>query len=936
MSSRRPSPPPSDATIGPGSAGPIADAKSSESPADQTKVGGPPSRSSGSGEKASYGSGASRRPRRSARHRKRQTGSDASAKSSLKGEPVLTGDSQPATNQRYRITGEIGRGGWGVVQRAFDRQLQRTVAIKRITESANITATVRQRFLHEARITSQLQHPGIVPVHELDEGQAGSHASYVMKLLDGHPLRQSIRDTHASRSAQYQSSTWSHREAILPLLERFIDVCEAVAYAHQQGVIHRDLKPANVMVGRFGETIVVDWGLAKRIDGADAARDVSAIESDLNAAGDLLELPIDDSARTTAGAVVGTPAYMSPEQACGQTDTLTAATDIYSLGVMLHEIAVGRHPFAGQGVDDVLTAVRAGRWDAARLRCRHVPRALSAICDTAMQLDPSHRYPTAEALAADVRRFIAGEKVSAHRETTIDVLSRWCRRHRAIAATISIAMAMLLVVALVFGFFIRQAQLNERHARIAAQQSHRNALRRLDQSRRAADAWLIDLSGSLQFYPGLDPVRSELIEQAIVHYESLLREEAPTELGPELQLVPVRLQHYGRLQQSKLYLRLSDLHRIAGHLQQADAAYRSAQTVAKSVQSGRLSPSDRIDHRVHRINLDIAQMLIDPETASDIDGHQRWLTWQLRRQGIDNPTSAPGTKQSLDFDLANVLARLHLVACRRWQTNESPTCTGETLTQARLAHQWSAWLSRHRGTAADHRLMETAAVARADALHHLGQLDDERLVWQELIAAMQRIAQDHPNRVDYRQSIAHGRLRLAGLMTDAGGQRSEASQMYRLAIDDLRRSRSLTDGDGFCQTNLAAAEYSLATLLMKADGFVDDQTPPGPSDLEARRLLENSLSRRQRLLQNAPGVRHLSDVAEVLATLTNISNVDPDQRRLWATQADVAYQMLQEHSELTPRQSEQWSTVRRVIDGSDASVETSTVNADEPNPRGLP
>ncbi|MFG0255624.1 MAG: serine/threonine protein kinase, partial [Rhodopirellula sp. JB053] len=372
---------------------------------------------------------------------------------------------------RYQVVGELGRGGWGVVQSAIDGHLQRPVAIKRISGPISPSDGVRDRFLHEAIVTSQLQHPGIVPVHELSEDEYGN-AYYVMKLLDGKPFHYLIRQVHESQKrhpatpgdAEFDHSLaargdYGHQqlsEAILPLLERFIDICNAVAYAHNRGVLHRDLKPANVMVGAFGETIIVDWGLAKRFRDEPHVRDETTIECELDRAARRADDAFDDSQsdHTSAGSIIGTPAYMSPEQALGNIDSLTQTSDVYSLGVMLYEILVGRHPFKGLDVDTVLKRVRTGEWLPAKQVRRDVPRALSAICEKAMALSPSDRYETAEMLAEDVHRYLAGDAVHADHENWLDRASRWCRRHRTIALCVAVTTLLLLVAASIFGYHI--------------------------------------------------------------------------------------------------------------------------------------------------------------------------------------------------------------------------------------------------------------------------------------------------------------------------------------------------------------------------------------------------------------------------------------------------------------------------------------------------
>ena len=280
-----------------------------------------------------------------------------SAKPQITDEPAnrrACRSSGESTSDRYVELGELGRGGWGVVQRALDRQLQREVAVKRISSPGKIRSVEREQFLHEARITSGLQHPGVVPVHELVADEGGD-TYYVMKLLEGDTLRHHIRLAHAHAP----SEGWSRHElleSITPLLLRFIDVCNAVAYAHRCGIIHRDLKPTNVMAGGFGETIVVDWGLARYVDdkGDETTLQGPAKQSEQSGS-HRSSLPMESE-----GSVIGTPTYMAPEQARGELASLGSHSDIYSLGVILYEIVAANHPHKGMKIKTVLRRAREG------------------------------------------------------------------------------------------------------------------------------------------------------------------------------------------------------------------------------------------------------------------------------------------------------------------------------------------------------------------------------------------------------------------------------------------------------------------------------------------------------------------------------------------------------------------------------------------------
>ncbi len=245
------------------------------------------------------------------------------------GATIQSGVATGTQRGRFTIVRPHAQGGLGQVSIAHDEKLRRQVALKEIRAERAGDPYLRQRFVTEAEITGQLEHPGIVPIYALDEDAAGQ-PYYAMRFIQGRTMGEAIGEYHAA----------PHPRAFRELLRRFVSVCQTVAYAHSKGVIHRDLKPANIMLGDYGETLVVDWGLAKQMRSAECGvwsdnKDESAIHNPQSA----IEM-------TTAGAILGTPAYMSPEQASGQTDRLGPPTDLYALGAMLYELLTGKRPYA--------------------------------------------------------------------------------------------------------------------------------------------------------------------------------------------------------------------------------------------------------------------------------------------------------------------------------------------------------------------------------------------------------------------------------------------------------------------------------------------------------------------------------------------------------------------------------------------------------------
>jgi eukaryotic-like serine/threonine-protein kinase len=317
---------------------------------------------------------------------------------------------------RYRLIRRLGRGGMGTVYLVEDQELGREAALKVLTvpdPRGDFTARIRA----EARLLARLEHPNIVPVHDLGPLADGS-VFYVMKYVRGERLDE-----------------WRRKGPTRPeMLRLFQKICEAVAFAHARGVIHRDLKPENVMVGSFGEALVMDWGVAKIL--------ASRLDEQATFAGGAPGNP----EGTAEGAILGTPAYMAPEQARGENDRLDERTDVHALGALLYFLLSGRPPLQGADREEILRQARAGVAPPLRQIDAAIPRDLEAICSRAMARDPAARYPGVGELSADVDRFLDALPVQARPIGLLGKSTRFVARNRVLVFLIAAYLLMRVLV----------------------------------------------------------------------------------------------------------------------------------------------------------------------------------------------------------------------------------------------------------------------------------------------------------------------------------------------------------------------------------------------------------------------------------------------------------------------------------------------------------
>jgi serine/threonine-protein kinase len=777
---------------------------------------------------------------------------------------------------RYTLSYLHARGAMGRVWLARDDALGREVALKELRPDQADNTVVCSRFLHEARVTAQLEHPGIVPVYELGEGQT---PYYTMRFVRGCTLTEAVRSYHKHRAAGSAGSV-----GLLELLTAFVGVCHAVAYAHSRGVIHRDLKGQNVVLGDFGEVVLLDWGLAKRVgtgeickDGhgpVDAAREAylrssldpavetgagrgdksssrpsgpadasSAVAPDFEG-GDSPRVHSRDEQRAPAGSksgcssrpesgagldgtvqgrLLGTPAYMAPEQARGRHDQVDARTDIYGLGAILYEILTGRPPFVGTKTSDVVSKVCAEAPAPPRQVVGEVAPGLEAICLKALSKAQDKRYATATELAQEVRRWLADEPVHAYAEPWSGRALRWAHRHKTTvsaaagllaAATITMAVSTVLV-------------LRERNEAKAQGQQARQAVGLLT---KVAD------SG---FDEQLDPLQKEFLENALAYYEQFTNRSSRE--------AEVKLEH------GRAYQQMGDIERKLGRLADAERSYRGAVRLLEPM-AGAAGAATEPKRELARARALLADLLVrrgadtgqaealyqqaaltqralarpqnGPPAAEDLlrmgqteKGRAELLRLSGRfsqaRPVYDQALTALESAHAvapLDAEIRNELA----LACdaRGWILRELGDADGAQRDYGRALALLDALVTefptvpRHREALA--KVCNSLALLDQDAGRFAGAMAHLR----REIPLVERLAQDFPDRPEYRRGLARALTNLGNVLSSQN-RGPEAEPVLRRAIELNEAIMGKSPDDVLVRFQLAMSYHDLGEALIK-------------------------------------------------------------------------------------------------------------------------
>jgi serine/threonine-protein kinase len=721
----------------------------------------------------------------------------------------------PEGHARYTLSRLHATGGIGRVWLAHDHRVGRDVALKELRPERAGNPVAWVRFLKEAQITGQLEHPGIVPIYEVGQRPDEEAPFYTMRFVRGRTLAEAVAAFHQKR-ARGEAAPLELRE----LLTSFVGVCNAVAYAHSRGVLHRDLKPHNVVLGDYGEVMVLDWGLAKLVDQTEVPDDPTPAVA-----------PKEDGEATMQGQVLGTPGYMAPEQAAGRLDRLSPATDVYGLGAMLYEVLTGKAPFAGSESTAVLRKVIHQTPARPRALVPTAPAALEAVCLKALAKQPADRYASAKALAAEVEHFLAGEPVTAYREPFAVRAGRWIRRHRVMVSSV-LAAGLVALVGVVL-LLVLEARANRE-----LQAANERERQRFELAMEAIKVFHTGVSedvllkqeqfqglqkrllgGAAEFYGKLEKLLEDQADgrsrRALGNAYHELGEltgrigSQPEALKVHQQALAVRRELAGapdanveaRLDVARSLLAMVGLQKETGDAQGALASAEEARAIAEALRDAALT--DQVHAVLADSYRDVAWLLsLTGKSKEALAAYQQARA--LEQQLADaNPTIA-----SFQRDLANIHNNIGWILAQTSQVKEALAAYEQARDlRQKLAQSNSSDTSTQRDLAFSHHNV-------GKLLAKTGQLPAALAAYEQSLALRQTLVDANASVTAFQSDLARSHNDLGTMLADTGKPK-EALTAYQKARTIYQKLADANPRVTSFQSELADSDMNIANLLTR-------------------------------------------------------------------------------------------------------------------------
>ena len=693
------------------------------------------------------------------------------------------------SSKRFSQLSEHMPGGMGAVFTATDTQLNRRVAVKMLHDKYAKRSEYRDRFMFEGLITGNLEHPGIVPVYAMGEDDQ-SLPFYAMRFIQGRTLGDATRDFH-------RSGKGFHSDEFKSLLGRFASVCAAIHYAHSKQVLHRDLKPANIMLGDYQETLVVDWGLAAKMD----AREIPA-EDDETVDQSSLSADLRRRDETMAGSIIGTPSYMSPEQALGNTELFGPVTDVFNLGATLFHTLTGEAPFRGADTQSKLDCASRCEMLSPRAINPAIPRTLEAITLKAMAEAPQDRYESADALRKDINRWVTGGRVLEAPDSMADWMVRWARRHTRWAAALAGLLLLVSVGALVAVLVVNQARgkakaLASENSQLADEKelARQEAEQRFLQAREAVDVWLTGFSEASRFVPSAQGLRRDLLLRAAEEYERFAQDELKS-VGQSGEL---------QLERGRTLLRLGEVYRELGANEQAIAAMEKARDIFKALTASDMgNMAARLSHASSHNRLAMAFLAMG-KSDDALQSVEQCIAITQEVEDAD-PASQVATELG-----GAALSNRGQIQLRRSSPDRISTAE-KSFEQAaqkfaklrQLAPDNVAYQAQSARTLLGLGLLASESGDSTKALQHYSQA----------ATFSENAVSTNPNNLAYEQLLSECQMYVASA-ANATGRNARAIDAYRAVVASSEKLARAYPQSPVYRENSAIAKYTLGQLLIE-------------------------------------------------------------------------------------------------------------------------